>query len=259
MTDATRFKSPEEVREYLRSEWSRTDGSIIERKNNVQGMLHYLQSNSSGINLAEVVAPFIEQWRKDNPQVAQDLDHTLFKFVSVVRHAVQRLEFMFTQISAGIDQWIRDNPEAYRKMVGFFEILASDGLAAGWQKRHQEEGVAIPFDESVQLAYGLMAFRIPFVGDRGPDASNLNTIYDYEMRAIYVLRDDRLRELIEGAQSSPLDFRALQEVLSYFLETERANSRRTPQLESASSCRKCEISKFKRLGEVHTQTKFAMN
>ena len=40
MTDTTRFKSPEEVREYLRSEWSRTDSSVVERMNNIHQVLH---------------------------------------------------------------------------------------------------------------------------------------------------------------------------------------------------------------------------
>ena len=70
--------------------------------------------------------------------------------------------------------------------------------------QYKEEGVAIPFDESVRLAIGLMAFRIPYSGDRGTDEGNLTTMYDYEMRAIHALRDGGLRELIEGAQSSPL-------------------------------------------------------
>ena len=123
-------------------------------------------------------------------------------------------------MSAGVHQWIRNNPEAFRELVAVLRILASDGIAAGWRKRYDEEGVAIPFDESVRLAFGLMAFRVPYSGDRSPDEGNLTTMYDYEMRAVHALRDDSLRELIEGAQSSPLDFRALQEALSHLLRTQ---------------------------------------
>ena len=219
MTDATRFQSPEEVRAYLRSEWSRTGGSIADRKNNILRVLNSVQSESSGIDLEEVVAPFIEQWRRDNPGLSRDLDRMSAQILSVRHEIAQWLEFMFVQMSAGIKQWIRTNPEAFRELVVVLRILASDGIAAGWRKRYEEEGVAIPFDESVRLAIGLMVFRIPYSGDRGADERNLTTMYDYETRAVNALRDDRLRELIEGAQSSPVDFRALQEALSHLLKT----------------------------------------
>ena len=221
MTDTTRFKSPEEVREYLRSEWSRPDSSVLERMNNINQVLHSLQSESSGIDFDEVVAPFIEQWRRENPGVARDLDQMSAQILSVMHGAARGLELMFMQMSAGVNQWIRNNPEALQKLIAVLRIFPSDGIAAGWRKQHEEEGVAIPFDESVRLAIGLMAFRIPYSGDRGADEGNLTAMYDYEMRAIHALRDGGLRELIEGAQSSPLDFRALQEAVSHLLETQK--------------------------------------
>ena len=227
MTDTTRFKSPEEVREYLRSEWSRTDSSVVERMNNIHQVLHSLQSESSGIDFDEVVAPFIEQWRRENPGVARDLDQMSAQILSVMHGAARGLELMFTQMSAGVNQWIRNNPEALQKLIAVLRIFASDGIAAGWRKQHEEEGVAIPFDESVRLAIGLMAFRIPYSGDRGADEGDLTTMYDYEMRAIHALRDGGLRELIEGGQSSPLDFRALQEAVSHW-ETQEPRETQEP-------------------------------
>ena len=158
----------------------------------------------------------IEQWRRENPGVARDLDQMSAQILSVMHGAAQGLGLMFMQMSAGVNQWIRNNPEA----LAVLQILASDGIAAGWRKQHEEEGVAIPFDESVRLAIGLMAFRIPYSGDRGADEGNLTTMYDYEMRAIHALRDGGLRELFEGAQSSPRDFRALQEAVSHLFETQ---------------------------------------
>ena len=220
MPDTTRFKSPEEVREHIRSEWSRRGSSVVERMSNIHEVLHSLQSESPGIDFDEVVAPFIEQWRRENPEAARDLDQVGAGILSVIHGAARQLEHMLMQMSAGVDQWTRNNPEALQKLVAVLRILASDGMAAGWRKRYEEEGVAIPFDESVRLAIGLMAFRIPYRGDRGDDEGNLTTIYDYEMRAIHALRDGGLRELIEGAQSSPLDFRALQEALSHMLGTQ---------------------------------------
>ena len=116
MTDTTRFKNPEEVREYLRSEWSRTDRSVVERMNNIHEVLRSLRSESSGIDFDEVVAPFIEQWRRENPGIARDLDQMGAQILSVMRGAARRLEFMFMQMSAGANQWIRNNPEALQKL-----------------------------------------------------------------------------------------------------------------------------------------------
>ena len=220
MTDMTRFESAEEAREYLRSEWTRTDGSVIERMDNIHEVLHSLQSQSSGINFEEVAAPFVEEWCSNNPEVARELGHMVTQVSAVVHEASRQLGFMFSQVTTALDQWVRNNPEAFRKLVAIFEILASDGTAAGWRKRYEEEAVAITFDQAARLAIGLIAFRLPYGGTRGSDEGNLNTIYDYEMKAILALRDNRLQELIEGAQSSPLDFRALEEALSYLLGTQ---------------------------------------
>ena len=104
MTDTTRFQSPEEVRAYLRSEWSRTDSSVVERMNNIHEVLHSLQSGSSGIDFDEVIAPFIEQWRRENPELARDLDQMSAQFLSVMHGAARRLEGMFMQMSAGVHQ-----------------------------------------------------------------------------------------------------------------------------------------------------------
>ena len=139
-TGTTRFKSAEEVREYLRSEWSRTDSSVIERMSNIHEVLYSLQAESSDIDFEEVVSPFIEEWRSDNPGLAQDLDRISAQVLSVMREAARGLEFMFTQTSAGINQWMRNNPGALRKLVVILRILAADSIAAGWQKRRQKEG-----------------------------------------------------------------------------------------------------------------------
>ena len=44
MGDMVQFGSPEEVREYLRSELYRTDGSAIERMDNIHELLHSLKT-----------------------------------------------------------------------------------------------------------------------------------------------------------------------------------------------------------------------
>ena len=44
-------------------------------------------------------------------------------------------------------------------------------------------------------------------------------LYGYELRAMEALRDDRLRDLIEEAQPSPLDAKALKEGFRYLRQT----------------------------------------
>ena len=66
MTDIMQFESPEEVRDYLRSEFSRTDGSAIERMQNIHGLLHSLKTESTGIDFEEVVGPLVTEWCNDN-------------------------------------------------------------------------------------------------------------------------------------------------------------------------------------------------
>ena len=96
MTDMTRFESAEEAREYLRSEWTRTDGSVIERMDNIHEVLHSLQSQSSGINFEEVAAPFVEEWCSNNPEVARELGHMVTQVSAVVHEASRQLGFMFS-------------------------------------------------------------------------------------------------------------------------------------------------------------------
>ena len=61
MVDITRFDSAEDVQDYLRSESSRKDGSVVERMDNIHEVLHSLQSESSEMDFEEVVAPLIEE------------------------------------------------------------------------------------------------------------------------------------------------------------------------------------------------------
>ena len=221
MTDMMQFESPEEAREYLRSEWSRTDGSAIERMDNIHELLHSLKSELSESDFKEVVAPLVGEWCNENPEAAQDLVHIVTQLSVVVNEAARGLGLLFGQFTTALDQWARNNPEVVRKLVATLEIFAADGRAAWWRKRYEEEGASIPFDESVRLAICLMVFRIPYGGDRGSGESTLINMYDYEMRAIRALREDRLPELIDGAQSNPLDFQALREALAYLLEIDQ--------------------------------------
>ena len=128
----------------------------------------------------------------------------------MMMQAAHQLGWMVNQVTTALEEWGRNNPEVVRNLVAIGEILTADGQAAWWRDRYDKDGVAIPFEQSVRLAFCLMALRIP--GD-------LTQVYDFEMRGIYALQEGRIGKLIEGAQSSPLDFRALQAALSFLRET----------------------------------------
>ena len=214
MEDTVQFGSPEEVREYLRSELYRTDGSAIERMDNIHELLHSLKTEPTGIDFDEVVGPLVAEWCNDNPDVAQGLAHVVNQLSSVMNEAARPLGLILSQVTTALEEWVRNNPKVVQKIVATFEIFTADGQAAQWRDRYYKDGVAIPFDRAVRLAFCLMALRIPYGGDRCPDEGGLTQVYDFEMRAVYALKDGRLRELMEGSQVSPLDFRALQAVLS---------------------------------------------
>ena len=205
MTDIMQFESPEEVRDYLRSEFSRTDGSAIERMQNIHGLLHSLKTESTGIDFEEVVGPLVTEWCNDNPEVARGLVDVVTQLSAVVNEAARPVGLIFNQITTAAEEWVRNNPEAVQNLFCTWEILAADGRAAGLRDQYDKDGVTIPFEKSVRLAFCLMAFRIPYAGDRCPDEGDVTQVYDFEMRAVYALREGRLRELIEGAQASPLD------------------------------------------------------
>ena len=214
MVDMVQFGSPEEVREYLRSELYRTDGSAIERMDNIDELLHSLKTEPTGIDFDEVVGPLVAEWCNDNPDVAQGLAHVVNQLSGVMNEAARRLGLILSQVTTALEEWVRNNPVAVQGLVATLEVLTADGQATEFREQYDKEGVAISFERAVRLAFCLMFLRIPYGGDRCPDERDLTKVYDFEMRAMYALKDGRLRELIEGSKGSPLDFRALQVVLS---------------------------------------------
>ena len=125
----------------------------------------------------------------------------------------REIERVTQPVTTAVTEWIQNNPETIETLRLFIETSAAEGLAAQWQKRYEEEGLPIPFDRAVRLAFCLMAFRIPYTGDRNDQEAGVTQIYDYEILAVNTLRDDRYRELIEDSRSSDLSFQALQQVV----------------------------------------------
>jgi len=219
MADITQFATTEEVRDYLRSELHRRDGSAIERFDDVHELLHSLASDSSEIDFNEVVGPLVEEWRANNPALAHQLEVAATRVVTTLTTLASELARVISPFITAAVQWVENNQDTFRAIVFALELLAADGLAEAWRKRYEEEEIVIPFDQAVRLAIGLMLFRVPYRGERSPAERNLNTLYDYELRAMQALRDDRLRNLIEDAQSSPLDAKAVKEAFRYLRQS----------------------------------------
>ena len=213
MKDTVQFESSEEVREYLRSELHRTDGSAVERMDNIHELLHSLITEPTGIDFDEVVGPLVAEWCNDNPDVAQGLIHVATQISDVINEAAQPVGFIISQLTTALEEWVRNNPTVVQGLVVTWEVFTADGQARGLRDQYDKEGIPISFQQAVRLAYCLMALRIPYGGNRNVGEGDLAQVYDFEMRAIYALRENRLPELIEGAQTSPLDFQAVESAL----------------------------------------------
>ena len=100
--------------------------------------------------------------------------------------------------------------EMMRDCWSILEVLGADARAAEFAKRYRESGTAIAYDDAVWLAFGLMAFRLPFTGERLESNSDIRTVRDFEMMAVWSERAGELESLVEQSRSSPLAFRALQ-------------------------------------------------
>ena len=220
MVDVTQFADAEELRDYLRLEAHRTDGPVLERARNIHALLHSLRSDSTEIDFEEVMTPLIEEWQASNPELARDVGLMVAQASMALRRIAEALTQVVSPIIRGVERWICQNPDKFQLMIFSLEILASERLAADWRKRYEEECVIIPFDRAVRLAFGLMAFNVPYRGDQDSDERNINQMYDYELRAYQALHDSRLQELVEGARSSPLDVKALKEALRHLQEVQ---------------------------------------
>ena len=218
MEGTVQFGSPEEVREYLHSELYRTDGSAIERMDKIHELLHSLRTEPTGIDFDEVVGPLVAEWCNNNPDVAQGLTHVVTQLSGVMNEAARPLGLIISQFTTALEEWVRNNPKLVQGLVTTWEVLAADGQARELRDRYDREGIPISFQRAVRLAFCLMALRIPCGGERDADEGGVTQVYDFEMRAGDALREDRLPELLEGAQTSPLDFQAVQAALSSLRE-----------------------------------------
>ena len=213
IVDMTRFDSTEDSREYLRSEASRHGRSADDAMHSIHEALRSLQSESSEISLQAVVAPWVDEWRINNPEAAQEMEAVIGGILTGLGNIAREIEHVTQPVTTAVTEWIQDNPESIETLGLAIETFAADGLAAQWQKRYEEEGLPIPFDRAVRLAFCLMAFRIPYTEDRNDQEADVTQIHDYEILTVDALRDERYGVLIEDSRSSDVSFRALQQVV----------------------------------------------
>ena len=118
------------------------------------------------------------------------------------------------RLEAGLTALLREHEPT-------IEALSADGRAHKYAQRHEESGTAIPYDDAVRLACGLMAFRIPYTEDqRDPEEGGISTVRDFEMMAVWSERAGTRESLVEESRSSPLAFHALQRVVDGIRETD---------------------------------------
>ncbi|MDE2688453.1 MAG: hypothetical protein OXI16_13295 [Chloroflexota bacterium] len=216
MADISQFENAEEVRDYLRSELHRKGGAVRERFYDIHELIHSLAtSDTSEIDINEVVGPLIDEWRANNPTAAQELEVGATQVVTTLTTLANELARVIKPFITTVAQWIENNQDTFRAIVLALQVLGAEGLVEAWRRRYEEDGTAIPFNQAVRLAFGLMLFEVPYEGDRGSDEAKLHTFYDYELRAMQALCDDRLSDLIEAAQSNPLDAKAAKTALRY--------------------------------------------
>ncbi len=139
---------------------------------------------------------------------------------------------------ASVERWAQANPEGVRQlerstvcagsllmraahqMAPLLKVLAADGLAAALKERYEERGVAVEHTEAVRLAFGLMAFRLPYTGEDGGPDGDIATMRDFELLAARALMDDTISALVDDARSNPVAYRALKQAVGHLRGTD---------------------------------------
>ena len=101
-----------------------------------------------------------------------------------------------------------------------WEVLLAGSFAAQYRSRYRDTDTPISFDRAVRLAKISMPCFLPSVPQEDPTDSDSTHVPAHVLLAVDAVRKGRLQELVEQSRSSPLAFRALQELL----EDRRTNS-----------------------------------
>ena len=187
MGDGKKFKSPEEVRVVLPSDEFKK----------------------------ECVTSF-EKWLHENPEDAAALNRTLSQVAEGFRRIGERLAPVVEASDPMVEHIVRVAEASHRilePLAPLAEVVLADERAHEHKRRFQAEGVAVPFDAAVRLAFYLMAFELPYgparQGEERP-ADRLPYIYDYEILGERSRRDKSIPELVEASESNLVAWEALQ-------------------------------------------------
>ena len=132
------------------------------------------------------LADSITQWARKHPHEAQGLEHAVGQLRSVLMAAA-------------------------REVAPVLEILAADGLASGLKQRYREDGIAVDRARAARLAFGLMAFRLPYTAKDQPADGGIAAMRDHELLAARALMDESLLPaLVDDSHSNPIAFQSLQ-------------------------------------------------
>ncbi len=134
---------------------------------------------------------------------------------------LHELEPMIAPLDAYLGRLAAELTPLLRELQPMSEVLSADARANTHAECYVEAGTAVTYDDAVLLAFGLMAFRLPYTGDqREPEEGDISTVRDYEMMAVWSERAGKLESLVKESRSSPLAFQALQRVVARIRETD---------------------------------------
>ena len=187
MGDGKKFKSPEEVRVVLASD-----------------------------EFKKWCVTSLEKWRHENPEEEAAINRTLSQVAEGFRRIGEHLAPV-VEASRRIGEHIVRVGEAsgriFEPLAPLAEVVLADERANEHKRRFEAEGVAVPFDAAVRLAFYLMALEIPYGparrGEERP-ADTLPYIYDYEILAVNSQFDKSIPELVEASESNRVAWEALQ-------------------------------------------------
>ena len=144
----------------------------------------------------------LEKWRHENPEEAAAINRTR----SQVAEA-------FRRIGEHLAPVVEASRRIFEPLAPLAEVVLADEHANEHKRRFQAEGIAVPFDAAVRLAFCLMVLELPYrpaqQGEERP-ADTLFDIYDYEILAANSQFDKSIPELVEASESNPVAWEALQ-------------------------------------------------
>ena len=161
----------------------------------------------------------LEKWLHENPEEAAAINRTLSEVVEEFRRIGEHLAPVVDASRRIGEHIVRVGEASHRilePLAPLAEVVLADEHANEHKRRFQAEGVAVPFEVAVRLAFCLMVLEIPYrpakQGEGRPE-DTLPYIYDYEILAVNSQFNKSIPELVEASESNPVAWEALQSVV----------------------------------------------